>query len=209
MAAAYVKSHGINTITLDGDKVDRKGALTGGYHDIRRSRIEAIKSATTCRTKYEGSKARSQEVKTSITTLEHEITQIGGKITTSTGQLNQIKNSRDRLVEEGNILLQRKERLTERVEKLEADIQEMETELAGLEAKVEAYAAEMRTPFGNAVTREEEELVINLGKDVEQRTKRMLELSEKKNEVCFIDMSQLFAPHTWCLARGSQEHSGN
>ncbi|KAI0030417.1 hypothetical protein K488DRAFT_30253, partial [Vararia minispora EC-137] len=33
VAAAYVKSHGINTITLDGDKVDRKGALTGGYHD--------------------------------------------------------------------------------------------------------------------------------------------------------------------------------
>src|SRR6266545_721982 len=87
MAAAYVKSHGINTITLDGDKVDRKGALTGGYHDIRRSRIEAIKSATTCRTKYDGSKARSQEVKASTATLEHDIMQIGGKITISTGQL--------------------------------------------------------------------------------------------------------------------------
>ena len=44
IAAAYVKSHGINTITLDGDKVDRKGALTGGYHDVRRSRIEAIRN---------------------------------------------------------------------------------------------------------------------------------------------------------------------
>jgi structural maintenance of chromosome 3 (chondroitin sulfate proteoglycan 6) len=35
VAAAYVRSHGINTITLEGDKVDRKGALTGGYHDFR------------------------------------------------------------------------------------------------------------------------------------------------------------------------------
>ncbi|KAJ3901514.1 hypothetical protein F5879DRAFT_1024739 [Lentinula edodes] len=31
VAAANVKSHGINPITLDGDKVDRKGALTGGF----------------------------------------------------------------------------------------------------------------------------------------------------------------------------------
>ncbi|KAJ4486589.1 hypothetical protein C8J55DRAFT_424905, partial [Lentinula edodes] len=31
VAAANVKSHGINPITLDGNKVDRKGALTGGF----------------------------------------------------------------------------------------------------------------------------------------------------------------------------------
>ena len=29
IAAAYVRSHNLNTITLDGDKVDRKGSLTG------------------------------------------------------------------------------------------------------------------------------------------------------------------------------------
>ncbi len=75
MAAAYVKSHGINTITLDGDKVDRRG---GGYHDIRRSRIEAIKSVTTCRGKCDGSQAKSQEVKIAASRLEHDITQIGG-----------------------------------------------------------------------------------------------------------------------------------
>ncbi|KZV98658.1 hypothetical protein EXIGLDRAFT_562784, partial [Exidia glandulosa HHB12029] len=33
VAAAYVRSHGLNTITLDGDEVDRKGALTSGFHD--------------------------------------------------------------------------------------------------------------------------------------------------------------------------------
>src|ERR1700753_3557350 len=44
LAAAYVKSHGINTITLDGDKVDHKGSLSGGYHDIRRSRLDAIRA---------------------------------------------------------------------------------------------------------------------------------------------------------------------
>ena len=185
MAAAYVKSHGINTITLDGDKVDRKGALTGGYHDFRRSRIEAIKSLITSRTKYDGSKIKAQEVKASITALEHEITQIGGKITIATGQLNQLRDSRDRFVEEGNVLSQRKERLNGRVEKLEMEIQELETEIVGLQAKVEAYAAEMQSPMANAITPEEEGLIMSLGKEVEKRKKYMLELSKRKNEVHF------------------------
>jgi len=185
MAAAYVKSHGINTITLDGDKVDRRGALTGGYHDVRRSRIEAIKSVTTCRGKYDGSKAKSQEVKTATSRLEHDITQIGGKITVAMGQLNQIKDSRDRLVEEGNTLSQKKDRLKDRTEKSEVDIQELETELTELRTKIESYAAEMRTPLANAITREEEELVVNLGREVEKRKKDMLALNKKKNEVRF------------------------
>ena len=183
-AAAYVKSHGINTITLDGDKVDRKGSLTGGYHDVRRSRIEAIKSVKNWRTKYDTEKARSQEVKASIATLENEITQIGGKITVAMGQQNQIRDSKDRLVEESGVLSQRKDKLKERIEKLEQDTAELETELAGLAAKIEGYTSEMRTPLANGLSREEEQLIVNLGKEVEHRRKEMVELSKRKNEVC-------------------------
>eukprot|EP00966_Prymnesium_polylepis_P197157 4568939-Prymnesium_polylepis.1 len=35
------KSHGLNCVTLQGDIVSEKGALTGGYLDLRRSRIQA------------------------------------------------------------------------------------------------------------------------------------------------------------------------
>jgi len=63
------------------------------------------------------------------------------------------------------------------------DIQELETELTELRTKVESYAAEMRTPLANAITREEEELVVNLGREVEKRKKDMLALNKKKNEV--------------------------
>jgi uncharacterized integral membrane protein len=44
------------------------------------------------------------------------------------------------------------------------DIQELETELTELRTKIESYAAEMWTPLANAITWEEEELVVNLGR---------------------------------------------
>ena len=39
----YSKQHNLNCITLEGDQVNHRGAITGGYHDPSRSRIEAMK----------------------------------------------------------------------------------------------------------------------------------------------------------------------
>ncbi|RDB15230.1 Chromosome segregation protein sudA [Hypsizygus marmoreus] len=183
IAAAYVKSHGINTITLDGDKVDRKGALTGGYHDVRRSRIEAIKSVTTWRTKFEADDKRSKDVKASISRLEQEITQVTGRITVLAGQQNQTRESRERLSEEGNTLTREKEKLNQRIVALEADLYELETEVTGLEAKLAGYAAELTTPLTKGLTDEEEGLIVMLGKEVERRQKEMLELSRSRSKL--------------------------
>ncbi|KAG5642310.1 hypothetical protein DXG03_003030, partial [Asterophora parasitica] len=183
IAAAYVKSHGINTITLDGDKVDRKGALTGGYHDIRRSRIEAIKSVTSWRAKFVAEDKRSTEVKESISTLEQQITQLTGQMTVLAGQQNQTRDSRERLMNEGNQLTREKEKVTQRILSLEADLADLETELMGLDTKLTGYKAELATPLARGLSSEEEGLIVTLGKEVEKRQKEMVELSRNKNKL--------------------------
>jgi structural maintenance of chromosome 3 (chondroitin sulfate proteoglycan 6) len=198
IAAAYVKSHGINTITLDGDKVDRKGALTGGYHDVRRSRIEAIKNVTNWRTKFAAEDRRSKEVKALILTLEQEITQVTGRMTVLAGQQNQTLESRKRLIEEGASLTREKEKLKDRVAALENDVYELETELTGLEAKLAAYAVELSSPLTAGLTREEEDLIKMLGKEVEKRRKDMVELSKNKNQASAL--FQVFRHFSLCVS---------
>lgn len=185
IAAAYVKSHGINTITLDGDKVDRKGALTGGYHDVKRSRIDAIKNVTTWRAKFETEDKRAKEVKATILQLEQEITQITGRISVLNGQQTQTREARERLLEEGNLLTKEKEKLKTRIAKLESDVEELETELVGLETKLAGYKNELSSPLTNGLTAEEEGLIVTLGKEVEKRRKDMVEMSRTKNQVSF------------------------
>ncbi|KAL0569682.1 Structural maintenance of chromosomes protein 3 [Marasmius crinis-equi] len=183
IAAAYVKSHGINTITLDGDKVDRKGALTGGYHDIRRSRIGAIKEVTSWRAKFEEESKKSRETKDAIVQLDQRITQLSGQTSVLAAQQTQIREARDRLMSEGMMLTKEKERITERIGKLEKDVQELETELAELETKIAGYQNELKTPHTQGLTDEEEELIESLGKEVEKRRKDMVQLAKRKAEV--------------------------
>jgi structural maintenance of chromosome 3 (chondroitin sulfate proteoglycan 6) len=185
IAAAYVKSHGINTITLDGDKVDRKGALTGGYHDVRRSRIEAIKSVQHWRSKFEADEKRSKEVKAAILQIEQEITKLAGKIAVAQSQQKQTRDSRERLLSEGVALSKEKERLSERTLKLEADEDDLETEWTGLGTNLETLVAELAAPMAAGLTREEESMIEALGKQIEQRRKDMMELSAVRNKVGF------------------------
>lgn len=183
IAASYVRSHGINTITLDGDRVDRKGALTGGYHDVRRSRLEAIKNVTTWRAKYDTDHKRSEEVKQTISKLEQEITNLAGRITVANGQQGQIRESRDRLTEEGVMISREKEKVHTRIVTLDIDIEEMQMEQQTLQTKIAGYNQELTTPLSNGLTREEEQLITALGKEVERRKREMLELSKRRNEV--------------------------
>ena len=183
IAAAYVKSHGINTITLDGDKVDRKGALTGGYHDVRRSRIEAIRNVTTWRSKHDEAHLRLQEVKTAITKLEQEITRTAGQIQVATAQQNQARVARESIAEEIATLLRERERHSERITRLEAEIDQLRSELSGIDARIEGYKAEMASPMAQNLTSEEEDMIESLGKEVEQRQRTLVELGKQKNEV--------------------------
>ena len=190
IAAAYVKSHGINTITLDGDKVDRKGAMTGGYHDIRRSRIEAIKGVTQWRSKYEAEGRRSREAKADINRVEQDITRVTGRISALTGQQNQTRDARERLQEEGRMYAREKERLKERIGKLEEDAEELETELNGLGVRTAGYQAELASPLTSGLTAEEREMVETLGKEVDRGRKELVELSKVRNEVrCMLSLS--------------------
>lgn len=186
IAAAYVRSHNLNTITLDGDKVDRKGSLTGGYHDVRRSRIDAIRSVQTWREKHDNDKVALSEVKRAILVVEQEITHLVGRMQVLTTQREKVQNSREPLVEEATALAREHERLRERISKGEQDVDELQAELAGLQVKISDQEQEMKTPMAKGLSADEEMTIARLAKQVEARQATLVELGKAKNEVCLL-----------------------
>ncbi|KAI9463542.1 structural maintenance of chromosome protein 3 [Lactarius psammicola] len=183
VAAAYVKSHGINTITLDGDKVDRKGALTGGYHDIRRSRLEAVKNVATWRSRAATEEARSREVKTETVKLDQEITRVSGRIQVLSSQQKVARETREGISAEIMVIQREKERIEGRISKLEEDVQELGGELRALDARVEAYRSELSSPMVQELSAEERDFIDELSRDVEARQKSLVEMGKTKTEL--------------------------
>uniref|UniRef100_D8PZC5 Structural maintenance of chromosomes protein n=1 Tax=Schizophyllum commune (strain H4-8 / FGSC 9210) TaxID=578458 RepID=D8PZC5_SCHCM len=180
-ATAYVKSHGINTITTDGDKVDRKGALTGGYHDPRRSRLDAVRAAASWQEKVRATMARSEEVKNAIATIDQEITRVSGQISRLAAQQAQIREARERGLADGTARSREKERLQARIEKLEHEAEELESELRSVESRLDSYTRELESPMTKGLTDAEEQELAQLNQDSEQSSKQLRELTSKRN----------------------------
>ncbi|KAL1743691.1 RecF/RecN/SMC [Schizophyllum fasciatum] len=180
-ATAYVKSHGINTITTDGDKVDRKGALTGGYHDPRRSRLEAVRAAATWQTKVAATAARSAAVKAAIATTDQEITRVAGQVSRLAAQQVQIREQRERGLADGTARARELDKLRARLEKLERDAEELETELRDVESKLDSYARELDSPMTKGLTNEEERELANLIQDSEKSANALREIATRRN----------------------------
>lgn len=63
-----------------GDRADRKGALTGGYHDHRTSRLENIKNLKMFRAKLEEEEQNVADCKRQSQEIEQEIVQCRNEI---------------------------------------------------------------------------------------------------------------------------------
>lgn len=76
VAAVYSRRFKINAITANGDKVDHKGALTGGFHDERISRLDAAIQVTRLYEQLSREVQESAMSKSRIVTLDTNITQL-------------------------------------------------------------------------------------------------------------------------------------
>ena len=89
VGSRFSKSHDLDCVTIDGDQVNRKGALTGGYLDARRSRLQAqadIKRLTTQRSAYEVQVGAEQK----------QLQEVDGQVTSLLGKLKQTEAARQR-----------------------------------------------------------------------------------------------------------------
>ena len=73
--------------------------------------------------------------------------------------------------------------MKERIVKLEMDVDELEMEQHSLLTKIKDYRQELASPMSNGLTREEEALIVALGKEVERRKKEILEFTKMRNQV--------------------------
>ncbi|KAK6442606.1 Structural maintenance of chromosomes protein 3 [Oleoguttula sp. CCFEE 5521] len=74
VASQYARSHGVSAITPDGDRSDKKGALTGGYHDVRNSRLVAIKRTAAAQEEFDSHASQKSALQKERETLDQQVT---------------------------------------------------------------------------------------------------------------------------------------
>jgi hypothetical protein len=183
IAGAYTRTHDLNTITLDGDKYDRKGSLTGGFHDARRSRLDAIKQLKFWQVKYEEEVRVAKETKEVLTRLDQEITQGVGKIQVVMGRRERLETEREPMVSE-LLGLQADESTTRgRIARLHKAAEDSTADVQNLGLEIEAYERELKTKMEQKLSDAELAQVAVLNDQVDTIRKSLVELSKSTSKV--------------------------
>ncbi|GAA6010091.1 hypothetical protein JCM11491_005863 [Sporobolomyces phaffii] len=183
IAGAYTRSHNLNAITLDGDKYDRKGSLTGGFHDVRRSRLDAVRTLKLAQRKDEELSAARTEVKQTVARLDQEVTQIVGQLTVVGAKLERLHGEGITVNDELLRTQDEEDRVKTRVARLEKQLVEHGTNIKGLEKEVEMMQAELETELVGGMSAEEKASIKALGRKCDEMKKELLQVSQQVHEL--------------------------
>lgn len=162
VAAQYARTHGLNAVTPDGDRSDKKGALSGGWVDKRASRLNATKAVVEARQKYEEMEANARDTKRRIEKIDQTITKAHSDVQKLEQRLRQERDGASPLRQELHStvsLLARKREDLEAKKKQEAIIAQNVKTLTDQQS---AYQAELSSEFKKALTTAEETELDNL-----------------------------------------------
>lgn len=183
VAAQYARTHEVNAVTPEGDRSDKKGALTGGYHDTRNSRLTATKTVVDCRQACDTARARGTELRRKLEKLDQTITGKVGEIQKLEQRKNQAQTHHGPLRQE---LKTKFDMLENKRESLDAK-QKQEAQLAAkvkaLSDQQNAYEAEKATEFKKALTAAEETQLENLGTTVKNLQQQYSKLAAERSDV--------------------------
>lgn len=171
IAATYSRSYSLDGITLDGDRIDRKGALTGGFQDTRNSRLKAIKNIKLFNMKYQTAMERCQVIKQEITNLDQRITGLLNKIQLAEVRRKQLADKRESLATELKTHLRDESSLMEALEAKEKTQLSLKTDIKMSHAQISSLQAELQT-----------EMVQSLSDDEQRRLSEFITKSDRLKE---------------------------
>ncbi|KAI9754849.1 MAG: hypothetical protein M4579_004506 [Chaenotheca gracillima] len=183
VAAHHARNSGVNAITPDGDRSDRKGALTGGFHDPRQSRLEAVKNLSKKRDEYEIHRNRSTEIAREIERKDQESTRAVGEIQKVEQQRQQQDGSYGPLLNQlrGKAAFCDKQR--DDLEKKKQAREKIEANTKLLGEQLSAFQTELSSDFKKELSADEERQLENLNASTQMLRKQYSELSTARSEL--------------------------
>lgn len=183
IASQYARTHGVNAVTSDGDRSDKKGALSGGYVDQRSSRLKATRTVVEARQKFDEVQANGRDIKRQIEVIDQTITKAQNEVQKLEQRLRQDRDGSGPLRQELQskvVLLNRKREDLEAKKKQESIIA---NNVKTLTDQQTAYQSELSSTFKKALTAAEETELENLASTIQDLRRTYATLASDLAEI--------------------------
>lgn len=194
IAAQMSRDHNVDCVTLDGDQVNKHGAMTGGYVDLSRSRIDATRDLARSQADLASLEQQASEARTQASAVDVELSKLLGEIQQAEANMRGASSKSKRLRAE----IDQMERYTKvdgsNIPKARERVASLEDSISAGDKRIDDIRAEIATPalavLDSEGRRELEELQSELdtmrekvSEAAEERTKLESAVSAVRSEV--------------------------
>ena len=139
----------VNCVTMDGDQVERRGALRGGFVDTRKSRLEAMREYKVMSSKVEATEKEIHNLRNDMTEVSQSITNATTQLSKFSSELEHLKAKEEPLRVNIRSLQERRESLNAKLAAKERLLIELGVGLGSIEADINARKAMLGMPLKN------------------------------------------------------------
>uniref|UniRef100_A0A673GEM5 Structural maintenance of chromosomes protein 3 n=1 Tax=Sinocyclocheilus rhinocerous TaxID=307959 RepID=A0A673GEM5_9TELE len=173
----------MDCITLEGDQVSHRGALTGGYYDTRKSRLELQKDMRKAEEELGELEAKLNEnLRRNIehilliyashtgfsSRINNEIDQLMNQMQQIETQQRKFKASRDSILSEMKMLKEKRQQSEKTFMPKQRSLQSLEASLHAMESTRESLKAELGTDLLSQLSLEDQRRVDDLNDEIRQ-----------------------------------------
>jgi len=157
VAQQFSREANMDAITLDGDEVNRKGALEGGYHDDRKSPLRAYLGVLEAREELDKARKHQEDLQAKTMEVDQAVSHLMSSIQKDEAKRANLKHVASQDAQDLKLMNEDAARLAEKIANSREKLPGLVTEQGGLEAQAESYSAEIGTPLKSTLSSSETE----------------------------------------------------
>ncbi|KAI8909533.1 RecF/RecN/SMC [Gorgonomyces haynaldii] len=169
VGASVARSHHLTCVTMEGDRADRKGALTGGYVD-KHTRLASIKLQKQKKLEMAESETRLQDLKTQMSVLDHDILQLRDTLTKLETQK---RHTGRETFEAYDRLMSKKQQQQALVQKAEKALVHLRANEKEQQQQIALFENELGTPLRKKLTAQDQQRLDQLTNQLEQASEAL------------------------------------
>ncbi|KHJ84342.1 SMC protein Flexible Hinge domain protein, partial [Oesophagostomum dentatum] len=183
LGARFARSEGFDCVTLDGDQISRRGALTGGYIDTKKSKLELHKNIRAQQMNRDQLQMTLGEIQRKVNEKMSAVEKIQMEIDKVDNDLRvykqQHRNLTERSVMQVNNCMPWGEIVSQRYNK--GQLLNLRNRVRELRAQLEGYQAQIGSEFLSQLSRNEQAECERLQREILERKQKLDQVSKERS----------------------------
>uniref|UniRef100_A0A1D1YI49 Structural maintenance of chromosomes protein n=2 Tax=Anthurium amnicola TaxID=1678845 RepID=A0A1D1YI49_9ARAE len=183
VATKVARCDGLDCITLEGDQVSKKGGMTGGFYDLRRSKLKYMKVIRENKILIHKRTVELEQIGNTLRDIDQKITRLVTEQQKLDAQRGHVKSELEQLKQEIANTSKQKQSIYKALEKKEKLLGNARNQIDQLRAGIAMKRAEMGTELIDQLTIEEKDLLSRLNPEITQLKEKLMTCKTNRIEI--------------------------